>query len=93
MIFDVVKRSLQSTNVLIAMEDLLGDCRGSRMPDVHAARLTAAIAAWRPGPLPERYLDMSAPQISGPNVPPPGLAHRQAVMEYYQAKMRSLAGR
>ncbi len=44
MIFDVVKRSLQSTNVLIPVEKLLGDCRGSRMPDVHAALLTAAIA-------------------------------------------------
>ena len=37
-------------------------------------RLTAAIAAWRPGPLQERHLHMSAPQIHGPNVPPPGLA-------------------
>lgn len=44
MIFDVVKRSLRSPNVLIRVEDLLGDCRGSRLPDVHAARLTDAIA-------------------------------------------------
>ncbi len=44
MIFDVVKRSLQSPHVLVPIEDLLGDCRGSRMPDVHAALLTAAIA-------------------------------------------------
>ncbi|MDT8067677.1 MAG: NADH-quinone oxidoreductase subunit NuoB [Terriglobia bacterium] len=44
MIFDVVKRSLQSPNVLIPVEHLLGDCRGSRLPDVHAAMLTNAIA-------------------------------------------------
>ena len=44
MIFDVVKRSLQSPNVLIPVEDLLGDCRGSRLPDVHASMLTHNIA-------------------------------------------------
>ncbi len=44
MIFDIVKLSLQSPNVLIPVRDLLGNCRGSRMPDVHAAMLTPAIA-------------------------------------------------
>lgn len=44
MIFDVVKRSLRSPNVIIPVEKLLGDCRGSRLPDVHAAMLTEAIA-------------------------------------------------
>ena len=44
MIFDVVKRSLRSPKVLIPVEDLLGDCRGSRLPDVHAAKLTDSIA-------------------------------------------------
>ncbi len=44
MIFDVIKASLQSPGVLVPVQALLGDCRGSRMPDVHAARLTTAIA-------------------------------------------------
>ncbi len=44
MIFDVVKRSLQSPRVLVPIEGLLGNCRGSRLPDVHAAMLTAEIA-------------------------------------------------
>ncbi len=44
MIFDVVKRSLQSPRVLLPIEDLLGNCSGSRMPEVHAAMLTDAIA-------------------------------------------------
>lgn len=51
-------------------------------------RLTAAIAAWRPQELPERYVDLEAPQIHGPNVPAPGLQHRPAIMEYYRAKMQ-----
>lgn len=53
-------------------------------------RLTAAVAAWRPGELPQRYVDPQAPQISGPNVPPPGLQHREAIMKYYRAKMDEL---
>jgi Ni,Fe-hydrogenase III small subunit/NAD-dependent dihydropyrimidine dehydrogenase PreA subunit len=44
MILDVVKRSLDSPKVLIPVEQLLTDARGGRMPDVDAARLTAAIA-------------------------------------------------
>jgi arylsulfatase A-like enzyme len=56
-------------------------------------RLRAAIAAWRPKPLQPHYVDLSAPQIRGPNVPPPGLDHRQAVIEYFEAKMREGNGR
>lgn len=44
MIFDVVKQSLKSSSVLIPLEALLGDAKGSRMPDVLPARLTKAIA-------------------------------------------------
>jgi Ni,Fe-hydrogenase III small subunit/NAD-dependent dihydropyrimidine dehydrogenase PreA subunit len=44
MILDIVKRSLTSPRVLIPIVQLLADARGSRMPDVDAARLTAIIA-------------------------------------------------
>jgi Ni,Fe-hydrogenase III small subunit len=44
MIFDVVKQSLKSPSVLIPIEELLGDAKGSRMPDVQPAMLTATIA-------------------------------------------------
>jgi Ni,Fe-hydrogenase III small subunit len=44
MIFDVPKLSISSPNALIPVEDLIGDSRGSRMPDVQPALLTAAIA-------------------------------------------------
>ncbi len=44
MILDVVKRSLTSPYLLIPVEQLLTDARGSRMPNVDAARLTPAIA-------------------------------------------------
>ncbi len=44
MIFDILKRSLQSPRVLVPVEELLGNCRGSRLPDVHPAMLTSEIA-------------------------------------------------
>lgn len=44
MIFDVVQRSLQSASPLIPVEQLLGTCSGSRMPDVQPALLSASIA-------------------------------------------------
>jgi Ni,Fe-hydrogenase III small subunit/ferredoxin-like protein FixX len=44
MILEVVKRSLTSPRVLIPVAQLLTDARGSRMPDVDAARLTPVIA-------------------------------------------------
>ncbi len=40
MIFDVVTRSLTSPNVLIPVEELFGDAKGSRMPEVQLASLT-----------------------------------------------------
>jgi Ni,Fe-hydrogenase III small subunit/ferredoxin len=40
MIFDVAARSLASVKVLIPVEQLLGDCTGSRMPDVDPEHLT-----------------------------------------------------
>ena len=44
MIFDVIERSLRQRNRLIPVEALLGNCDGSRMPDIVAERLTPAIA-------------------------------------------------
>ena len=45
MIFDLVKRSLRSPNVLLSAEDLVtANSHGSRMPTVETARLTKAIA-------------------------------------------------
>jgi Ni,Fe-hydrogenase III small subunit/Pyruvate/2-oxoacid:ferredoxin oxidoreductase delta subunit len=44
MIFDVIERSLRQRNQVIPVEALLGNCDGSRMPDVVADRLTPAIA-------------------------------------------------
>ena len=44
MILDAVKRSLTDPHALIPVEQLLSDARGSRMPDVEAARLTPVIA-------------------------------------------------
>jgi len=44
MIFDVIEKSLGQPNRLIPVEGLLGHCDGSRMPDIVADRLTAAVA-------------------------------------------------
>jgi Ni,Fe-hydrogenase III small subunit/NAD-dependent dihydropyrimidine dehydrogenase PreA subunit len=44
MIFDIAARSLASKQVLIPVEQLLGDCTGSRMPEVDPERLTFAAA-------------------------------------------------
>jgi Ni,Fe-hydrogenase III small subunit/NAD-dependent dihydropyrimidine dehydrogenase PreA subunit len=44
MIFEVIEQSLRQPNRVIPVEALLGNCDGSRMPDVIAERLTAAIA-------------------------------------------------
>ncbi|HEX8713345.1 MAG TPA: NADH-quinone oxidoreductase subunit NuoB [Terracidiphilus sp.] len=45
MIFDVSARSLAGKQVLIPVEELLGDCTGSRMPTVDPVRLTFDSAA------------------------------------------------
>lgn len=44
MIFDVPKRSLTTPKTLIPVEELFGDARGSRMPDVQSASLSESIA-------------------------------------------------
>jgi len=44
MIFDIVKRSLSSPNVLVPVEALIFNSEGSRMPDVLSEALTATIA-------------------------------------------------
>jgi Ni,Fe-hydrogenase III small subunit len=43
MIFEVIERSLRQPNRLIPVEAMLGNCEGSRMPEVITARLTPAI--------------------------------------------------
>ncbi|MGB8475424.1 MAG: NADH-quinone oxidoreductase subunit NuoB [Candidatus Acidiferrum sp.] len=43
MIGDVIARSLREPNIVIPVAELLGNCSGSRMPDVVANRLTPAI--------------------------------------------------
>jgi len=44
MIFDIVARSLASDRTLVSVEELLGDCAGSRMPDVQPAMLSTGLA-------------------------------------------------
>jgi len=44
MIGDVIGQSLRQPNRLVPAEDLLGNCDGSRMPEIVADRLTPAIA-------------------------------------------------
>lgn len=44
MIFEVIERSLRQPKHVIPVEALLGNCDGSRMPEVIAAQLTPAIA-------------------------------------------------
>src|SRR5437879_3110024 len=44
MIFDVIDRSLRQRSRLIPVEALVGNCDGSRMPEILADRLTSAIA-------------------------------------------------
>ena len=44
MIFEAAKSSLMSANVLLSIEDLLGNSQGGRMPDVQPAHLTVTIA-------------------------------------------------
>src|SRR3954452_22164647 len=44
MIFDIVRKSLKSSPVLIPVEELLGNATGSRMPEVQATLLTTEIA-------------------------------------------------
>jgi Ni,Fe-hydrogenase III small subunit len=44
MIFDIAARSLASSKVLIPIEVLLGDCTGSRMPEVDCERLNFDVA-------------------------------------------------
>ena len=44
MIFEVIERSLRQPNRVIPVEALLGNCDGSRMPEVVTSQLTPAIA-------------------------------------------------
>jgi Ni,Fe-hydrogenase III small subunit len=44
MIFDIVKKSVRSPRVLLSVEALLDNAKGSRMPEVNPTRLTPTIA-------------------------------------------------
>jgi Ni,Fe-hydrogenase III small subunit len=44
MIFDVIQRSLRQRSQVIPVEALVGNCTGSRMPEIVAGHLTPAIA-------------------------------------------------
>jgi Ni,Fe-hydrogenase III small subunit len=44
MIFDMPRRSLRSPKMLIPVEELIGDARGSRLPSVQPASMTETIA-------------------------------------------------
>jgi arylsulfatase A-like enzyme len=51
--------------------------------------LTKRLEAWQgPTPMPDPHLDMNAPQINQPNVPPHDLSHRKAIGDYYAAKAK-----
>ena len=43
--------------------------------------------------MPDRFVDLQTPQIHGPNVPPPGLEHRQVILEYYWGRMEASSGK
>jgi Ni,Fe-hydrogenase III small subunit/NAD-dependent dihydropyrimidine dehydrogenase PreA subunit len=45
MIFDIAARSVAGKQVLIPVEELLGDCTGSRMPEVDPAHLSSDTAS------------------------------------------------
>ena len=45
MIFDIAARSFAGKQVLLAIEELLGDCAGSRMPEVDPAHLNSDSAS------------------------------------------------
>lgn len=62
MIFDVITRSLKAPQRLVTVEQLLGRAEGSRMPQVDAAKLTAAAARQACDLCPTAALAMVQPQ-------------------------------
>lgn len=50
--------------------------------------LVRAIKVWRPTPLAETYVNEQARQIDRPNVPPPGVSHREAISDWYSRQMQ-----
>ena len=65
---------------------------GTPQVEEEVEHLRAAITAWRPKGLPKHYVDLQAPQISGPNVPPPGVNHRKAIMDYFRRRCKKRIG-
>ena len=56
--------------------------------------LESALRGWRDPELKsDVYLDLNAPVISGPNVPPRDNSHRAAIIKYYEEKMAEWAER
>lgn len=63
-------------------------CREERV------KLENALRRWRaPDIKPDVYLDLRAPVIDGPNVPPRDNSHRAAIIKYYEEKMAEWAAR
>lgn len=58
MIFDVAARSLARKQVLIPVKRLLGDCTGSRMPEVNVGQLTYDTASLAAAVCPTAALEM-----------------------------------
>jgi len=58
MIFDVAAQSLTSKSVLLPLEQLLGDCIGSRMPEVVVSRLNSEVASQAAAACPVQALRM-----------------------------------
>ncbi|MFC2156349.1 sulfatase [Acidobacteriota bacterium] len=53
-------------------------------------KFKSAISDWEgPHELPETYLDLNAPTIRQPNVPPSDLSHRKKTIGYFNKKMSS----
>ncbi len=57
-------------------------------------QMQTALEAWRCKEAnPKPFLDLNAPVIDQPNVPPRDLSHRAAIISYYRKKIMALQGR
>jgi len=81
----------RSSIVLRPSSRPVGVTQSQRIPGISKTRsdaLTAAIAAWRPQPVSPRYVIFRHRRSVGQR-PPPGLAHRQQIIDHYQSKMQA----
>src|SRR5436309_6845194 len=65
MVTDVMFHSLRSRSQLIPVEDLIGDCAGSRMPEIVSELLTVPIAAAAAEVCPTRAITTNTPVEGG----------------------------